>query len=99
MVRYDLYNTKGSLLQKRMTEQEVMEFTGLHFVKEYAEHGWDYKGYQITLEGAAKTRPGMLGEDVSALRRSFTPEMLSEWRVMNLRYGTRFRKQKRSGQI
>lgn len=94
---YNLYD-EGELVLKKATLADIREFTGLKNVKmkQYIERNGLICGiYRAEIAGdyQGKSEKEKQNRVELAGMRMFTPKMYREWKTMNERYGSRFRKE------
>lgn len=91
---YTITDERGNVMLENATRKEITKHFGLsesfnpmRCVEGSSKMCGEYTVSIADTEEAIKAKePGMVGRN-----RSFTPEMLAEWKCMNRRYGKRFK--------
>lgn len=97
-MKYDLYSAQGMPYKANATAEQIRQITGIEYPEQYAKYHWMHPKFQIVHAGATfKTL--LNGNERKKFNSNFTENMLAEWRRLNLRYGSRFREERRNGQI
>lgn len=95
---YNLYDEEELVLEK-VTLADICEFIGIKNVKmnQYIRQNGLIRGiYRVVIAGEyqGKSEEEEKQDQVeNSRKRIFTPQMYQEWKTMNERYGSRFRKE------